>query len=120
MKRTLTIEESARLIELGVGVKLASKSYWDYDKDDNVYKVPIFGLEDILSILPKEMNFNGVRVSLQMYQHLAGYWITSYVAYNGNELIHQNPLCTEKELIDALNQLAIYVLENFPNENHKN
>ena len=61
---------------------------------------------------PEEIEYNQERISLQMYQHLAGYWIASYVKYSGNELIHQKPLCAEKELIDALNSLLIWCIDN--------
>lgn len=62
MKTTLTIEESARLIELGIDPKLASK--WEIvdatdENDPNSFldyeEYPIFDLSDILSILPKEI-----------------------------------------------------------------
>ena len=135
MKTTLTVEESARLIELGVDPKMASTTcinfngtyaYVSGEESGTVRDCvssryyteerPCFSIADLLSILPKEIEYNNARISLQMYQHLAGYWIASYVKYSGNELIHQKPLCAEKELIDALNSLLIWVLENNLNQ----
>ena len=47
MKTELTIEESARLIELGVDAKLATRSLITNERR--------FKLEDLFSILPKEI-----------------------------------------------------------------
>lgn len=103
MRTLLTIEESAKLVELGVDPNLA--------KGESLVGGALFTLADLLSVLPKEIVIDGVRASLQMYQHLAGYWIASYVRYDGNKITHQRPLSADKELIIALNQLLIWCLD---------
>lgn len=105
MKAELTKQESTKLIELGIDPKMANG--WEYEA-----RVELFTLSDILSILPKEINLKGVRASLQMYQHLAKYWIVSYVTYNGNELIYQHPISADKELINALYDILIWCIKN--------
>ncbi|MDE6410036.1 MAG: hypothetical protein K2K81_07325 [Muribaculaceae bacterium] len=101
MKTTLTIEESAKLIELGVDAKLAS-SYV------GMYRVPTFTLTDILSILPKEID--GYHLSIEASSQ--GYEV-SYMLWDiGDEAYHFMGATERPELIDALNQLAIWCLEN--------
>ena len=103
MKTELTIQESAKLVELGIDPKMANG--WEYEA-----RVELFTLSDILSILPKEICLNNMRASLQMYQHLAKYWIVSYVTYDGNELVYQHPISADKELINALYDLLIWCI----------
>ena len=118
MKTTLTIEEAARLIELGVDAKLASKC-------DSAMKVcasgrgiirlsesrPIFTLTDLLSILPKEIGYNDLTYGFNMWVENATYFV-EYCAENGiyDYLIDSN--ISAPELIDVLNQLLIWCLEN--------
>ncbi|MDE7402772.1 MAG: hypothetical protein K2M87_05110 [Muribaculaceae bacterium] len=100
MKTTLTIEESARLISLGVNPKMASEETFILDK--------VFTLTDILSILPKEID--GYHLSIEATSQ--GYEV-SYMLWDcGDEAYHFMGATERPELIDALNQLAIYCLEN--------
>ena len=124
MKTLLTIEESAKLIELGVDPKMASKkedaqSYYDWccGREPNPDDIkPIFDLSDLLSILPKEiedsnLNIISTQVDIKNHKKVSGWMVTYVDSYNdlafGDESVFQAP-----ELIDALNQLAIYCLEN--------
>ena len=110
MKTQLTVEESDKLIKLGVDAKLASKHTLGTSADiPNVYRKvdggkPIFTLSDLLSILPKEINGSdlGMEYDSEFQQWWAGYNAVSL------EPAH--------ELIDALYQLLIWVLKN----NHGN
>ena len=119
MKTTLTIEESGRLIELGVDASLASKCRVQHEVDDKVeYRIvphdefcyemaslnpqPIFDLSDLLSILPKEID--GYHLKIGTYHDE---WYAEY-----NSIRFGGGCFYAPELIDALNQLAIWCLEN--------
>ncbi|MDE6860920.1 MAG: hypothetical protein K2J65_10975 [Duncaniella sp.] len=117
MKTQLTAEQSAKLIELGVGPERASERTPDYTDINNTGKplerrelLPIFTLADILDILPETHDAKGESARLQMYNHPAGYWIVSYVTYDGGTLTYQSPCSTGKELIDALYSLLVWCL----------
>lgn len=84
MKTTLNIEESQRLIELGVDPKLASawafidttdESAPEFFLDYEEYRV--FTLTDILSILPKETKIHRDGDNLSMIYH-CGQWRVGY------------------------------------------
>ena len=125
MKTTPTIEESAHLIELGVDASLASKCRIQHEADGEVeYRIvphdeycyelaslnpqPIFDLSDILSILPKEID--GYHLNIEASDD--GYDV-SYILYDRNDgLLFLGATPTAPELIDALNQLLIWCLEN--------
>ena len=110
MKTELTIEESAKLIELDVDKKLASikefvpihpevlKGNAEYAKPWGW--MPKFTLTDILSILPKEIKDSvlGMEYDSEFKQWWAGYNAVS--------------LKSAPELIDALYQLLIWTIEN--------
>ena len=119
MKTQLTIEESAKLIELGIDAKLASKC-------DSAMKVcasgrgiirlpesrPIFDLTDILSILPKEIDGYGLDISYAK----DGYYV-SYIIWDNTEdydyirdSLQDKPI-SAPELIDALNSLLIWTIK---------
>lgn len=111
MKTRLTIEESAQLIELGIDQKMASE--WEIvdttdENDPNSFldyeEYPIFSLTNLLSILPKEIEDSvlGMEYDSEFKQWWAGYNAVS--------------LKSAPELIDALNSLLIWVLENNLNQ----
>ena len=122
MKTNLTVEESVRLIELGVDRKLASlkefvpihpavlKGNAKYAKPWGWF--PRFRLEDILSILPKsyfsEEYYAEMNLSIAV---LNGKWFVNYRYYSGGELAAQDVEREATELIDALNSLLIWCLE---------
>ena len=125
MKTQLTIEESARLIELGVDASLASKCQVQHESDFEVeYRIvphdefcyemaslnpqPMFDLADLLSILPKEIEDNAGR-----HLPLAFSWDIILCQWNAHYTC-ATPLniCAAPELIDSLYQLAIWCLEN--------
>lgn len=65
MKTGLTIEQSQRLIELGVNPYLASKEVTEkHPITENEITYQIFTLADLLKILPKEITINGVELRL--------------------------------------------------------
>ena len=116
IKTTLTVEESARLIELGVDPKMASmkgfvpllpevlKGNAEYAKPWGWF--PKFRLEDILSILPKEIEIEGEKEDLNIV-------MDNFGALVGYPKFHEKHGCAfvAPELIDALNQLLIWYLE---------
>ncbi|MBD5307612.1 MAG: hypothetical protein HDS14_08340 [Bacteroides sp.] len=149
MKTRLTVEESARLIKLGVDPKMASMCMlyfaegdtsepipsWEvwkgcgkllcniFDEVENVEckivpidsdydqsskeETPIFTLADILSILPKEINdyHLNIEASEQGYEACYTLWdyeVEAYLFMGATE---------SPELIDALNQLLMWCLE---------
>ena len=126
MKTTLTIEESARLIELGVDAKLASlKEFVDIHpevlKGNAEYAkpwgwMPKFRLEDILSILPKEIDGNILVINATEFnketEKLEEGWTAFYVNCKYDVAFGEESIFSAPELIDALNQLAIWCLEN--------
>ncbi len=102
MKNELTVEQSAQLIELGVNPKLASGSQYVDTKETRggielpPVQKPIFKLSDILAILPKEIDDNGVTMGIVM-EFTSDEWHTYYYGrcnLKGN--------AHAPELIDAL------------------
>ena len=114
MKTTLTIEESQRLIDLGVDPKMASmkefvpihpevlKGNAEYAKPWGWF--PKFRLEDILSILPKEIN--GYHLNIEASEQ--GY----EVCYKLWDTYHFMGATESPELIDALYPLLVWCLEH--------
>ena len=120
IKTTLTLEESARLIELGVDPKMASECVSAMKvcaSGRGIIRLPesnpIFTLTDLLSILPKsyfsEEYYAEMNLSIAV---LNGKWFVDYRYYSGGELAAQDVGREAPELIDALNKLAIWCLEN--------
>lgn len=125
MKTELTIEESAKLIELGVDKKLASikgfvpihpevlKGNAEYAKPWGW--MPKFTLTDLLTILPKMLidkygknNPLGMELDDDYMAWTAYYLGSGYIA-------------TQIELIDALFHLLCWVIENgYINLNNEN
>ena len=108
MKTELTVEESARLIELGVDPKMASNTtITDYDLD-MVYYAPRFSVGDLINILPKEID--GYHLSIEATDD--GYDV-AYILYNRNDgLLFLGAIPTAPELIDSLYSLLIWAIEN--------
>ena len=119
MKTKLTIKESARLIELGIDAKLASEREFvdKTERDSNQFleieEYPRFTLTDILSILPKEIkadNVFGKRGSCPLTMEWWKRPQTWYTKYVGASI--PSSVGLESELIDALNQLLIWLITN--------
>ena len=114
MKTLLTVEESQRLIDLGVDPKMASikefvpihpevlKGNAEYAKPWGWF--PKFRLEDILSILPKEIN--GYHLNIEASEQ--GY----EVCYKLWDTYHFMGATESPELIDALYPLLVWCLEH--------
>ena len=117
MKTELSLEQSAKLIELGVDAKLASlKEYVDIHpevlKGNAEYAkpwgwMPKFTLADILAILPKEIEIEGEKEDLNIVMDNRGTLV-------GYPKFHKKHGCAfvSPELIDALFHLLFWVIEN--------
>ncbi len=109
MKTTLTPQESAQLIELGVDAKLAScEQYAETGEMRGGIELPpvakpVFRLTDILARLPKEIGKYWLEISVT-----DEYSIVQYVAMR-REKLHW---IMESELIDALYRLLIWCINN--------
>lgn len=105
MKTNLTIEQSAELIKRGV-------------KRDrmNINFEPIFKIEDLLSLLPKE-----ITVTMEFYDvdrlaclHISSTnekWYVSY-KYEFEEREYWCKMFNSEELIDALYKLMIWAIDH--------
>ena len=104
MKTTLTVEESQRLIELGVDPKMASRETFIFDKISTLY--------DLLSILPKEIDGYELNMSANKCEYFVSYilWDTMDEGDYIKDILSFKQF-SAPELIDALNQLLIWCLE---------
>lgn len=115
MKTELTLEQSARLIELGVDPSRASESAKVYESIDTDHRwesvVPIFRFTDILWLLPKEIEKDRESGSfardILIIRWSGNFWIAGY-SWRVEKIA--------AELIDALFELLVWVLENHPDE----
>ena len=136
MKTTLTVEESQRLIELGVDPKMAkgvcldfngtyayisgeeTKTVVDWVNMEYYTEQPvIFTLTDLLSILPKEIDGYELNMSANKCEYFVSYilWDTMDEGDYIKDILSFKQF-SAPELIDALNQLLIWCLEQ---KNHQ-
>ena len=141
MKTTLTVEESARLIELGVDPKMASMVSWKQtetwarksvlpNKEHLTLKPfkpmiigferfetkDVFTLADILRILPKEIEDSNLdiistQVDIKNHKKISG-WMVTYIDSHNDLAFGDESIFQAPELIDALYSLLIWCLEN--------
>ena len=119
MKTELTVEQSAKLIELGVDRKLASikefvpihpevlKGNAEYAKPWGWF--PKFTLTDILSILPKEIKFSPTTYHLNIDYPPINQVAARYIDEDDVDNDLKGFMCNE--LIDSLYLLLIWVIE---------
>ena len=117
MKTTLTVEQSAKLIELGVSFERASGRTFDLKDVNNLSKpiercelLPVFKLADLIDILPKFIPDAGGDLSYALKIqpcNLPG-WQVCYYAYS---LDKGKGYKSSPELIDALYSLLVWCLE---------
>ena len=117
MKTILTVEESQRLIDLGVDPKMATSKTTIIEEAGLCGRweseVLLFSLTDILIILPKsyfsEEHFAEMVLSIEVCDNK---WFANYRYYCGGELAGQDVEREAPELIETLYQLVIWCLEN--------
>ena len=119
MKTELTVEQSAKLIELGVDRKFASlkefipihpevlKGNAEYAKPWGWF--PKFTLTDILSILPKEIRFSPTTYHLNIDYPPINQVAARYIDEDDEDNDLKGFMCGE--LIDSLYFLLIWVIE---------
>ena len=99
MKTELTIEESTKLIELGVDPEWAKP----FVKRGSI---PIITLEHILELLPKEILIENRLEPISIYWNIRRKgWSAYYPFANAPKIV-------KPELIDSLYQLLIWTIEN--------
>lgn len=113
-KQVLDISQMQHLKELGVDTSNAScytwyaegkeYLYWGKCKDSN--GTPVFTLQDILDLLPTEINKDGHSYYIEMYRNQERYYLAYY--WLDNLLISLN----EVEFIDAAYEMLCWVIEN--------
>ncbi len=112
MKTELTIEQSQRLIELGVNPDLASKKVIKkYQITENEIQYAIFSLTDLLEILPKHIIVDDEECYIRYSVCSMGEWEATY---DPERWLYANraDVAYADELIDALYKLLIWVISN--------
>lgn len=110
MKTELTVEQSARLIELGVARSKASENTEVGAWADSGYGKPIFTLADILAMLPKELCERRDGIRWDCHLSMCGYngtWGAMYRLDSGDDflVVFESP-----DLIDTLYELLIWCI----------
>lgn len=109
MKTKLTIEQSTRLIELGVSRDIASEIEI-YDEPWHRAYYAVFTLTDLLAILPKkiEAEIQNVRRIVQLeVRWYDDCWLVRYSDFHGDIVDDKTNPKFDYELIDALYSLAV-------------
>ena len=115
MKTVLNIEQSARLIELGVDKKLASLDKYDFDANGKEIVEYCFRLEDLLRILPKKITDRRKIYQLRMgiTDCIIGdeHW---YVVYKDSrtDVDELESFQSAEELIDAVYAILVWLKTN--------
>lgn len=113
MKTTLTIEQSARLIELGVDERKASSIYYTIDPCDHKKRIRKyqFGLTDLLRILPKKIKSGSTTFRLRMGVDVSdNYWVKYVSDPWGADPFESYQ--EEEDLIDAIYAMIVWLKEN--------
>lgn len=107
MKTELTIEQSQRLIELGVSADKASKEIATTigEQEYSDPRHPILTLTDLLQIPPKTIYIDGTMLSLTI-TGCGMQWCVQYVGW-----YHATDFFIQDELVDALYELTIWLIE---------
>lgn len=122
MKQTLSVEQSATLIAKGISADKASKGEKIYKpttlQNGSTKRVfdgyaPIFTLADIISLLPKKIHKDNYYLDLS---YGFGNWTASYIKWDdcdeGTYIRDTQGEKTADELIDALNELLLWTVDN--------
>ncbi len=119
MKTQLTVEQSAKLIELGVSPERASKIKVEVEESSrgcpNIYcsevKRPIFTLSDLIGILPKSIEHGGyaeAKLNIYTRPHRRECWVAKYIV-SAKTILYDG---AGDELIDALYEVLYKLLDN--------
>lgn len=112
MKQNLTIKQSAELIKRGVSPERATRvPLCATSPDEPRWSEPIFTIADLLSLLPKSIEYNGyaeAKLNIYTRPHRRECWVAKYIvsaktiSYDG----------AGEELIDALYEVLWKLLDN--------
>lgn len=128
MKRKLTREESQHLIDLGIPKEKASAFEYigelEWDICDNYLdnpineKAPIFTTDDLLEILPEEIEVEDkelkdwCNLDIQIYRESVDVSYNTWSDCGYGSCWLGTPYFSRKELIDALYRLVCWCVEN--------
>lgn len=112
MKQMLSVEQSAELIKRGVSPERATRvPLCAISTDEPRWSEPIFTLADLLSLLPKSIEYGGyaeAKLNIYTRPHRRECWVAKYIVsaktipYDG----------AGEELIDALYEVLWKLLDN--------
>lgn len=120
MKQTLSPEQSAALIAKGISAGKASKGERIYKtvelQNGSIKRVfdgyaPIFTLADLLSLLPKSIEYNGyaeAKLNIYTRPHRRECWVAKYIV-SAKTIPYEG---AGEELIDALYEVLCKLLDN--------
>lgn len=119
MKTELTVEQSRKLIELGIDYQMASTYISKISSDGSYYIQHIFTLADVIDLLPRDIglevnNKYGVeRGTLCCRLTITSKYIVSYectiLDYKAKETIIE---FNDSNLIDSLYCMVVWCIEN--------
>lgn len=117
MKTQLNKDQIQKLLDVGIDRCFASDKGYAVDELSfvGVVEYPVFKLEDIIRLLPKD--FEDDRF-LQMENWRETVWYVGYATSIGNGESEEIIQFGEKELIDALYQLLLWTIEQGWVEEH--
>lgn len=109
MKLELTIEQSSRLIEIGVDASMASENTTPGAWADAGYGEPIFTLADLIGLLPKWIKHRYYLCYLEMgVDKWEEHWYACYKSEQGCD--EANTFQSAEELIDCLYELLVFLI----------
>lgn len=122
IKDKLTLEQSQRLIDWGIDPTEASEKAKVYETIDAKHRweseMPVFSLSDILRLLPREIRDAEIweHFYLTIETDCNNTWLATYREYCGGEIVMEIGEKVAPELIDALYELLVWVLQNHPDK----
>lgn len=115
-KQVLTSEQMEELGKMGADwgsascyMRLKTDKQVHWGKCTEPYSVPLFTIDDILSMLPEKIEYPTDDYYLNL-QRSYGYWSASYSAYVKNGVVDLTYM-EDHELIDALYELLLWYLD---------
>ncbi len=112
IKTRLTIQESDRLIKLGIAPTKASLTQVAYDENLNPKRYSIFNLPDVIDLLPKKIKGEVYGTRMELWIRVdKGHWTASYSYIFGDGTIYEEHKVDALDMIYAVYELLIRLLE---------